>query len=62
LHTLKILCIGQAEHLSKGKYGNLLGDKTTINKKKIIDMYKTMGIEWVGATDLMKQIISKMDL
>lgn len=54
---LKILCIGQAEHLSRNKYGNLIGDKTTISKKKIIDMYKSMGIEWIGATDIIHQII-----
>jgi hypothetical protein len=59
---LKILCIGQAEHLSRNKYGNLFGDKTSINKQKIIDMYKSMGIEWIGATDLIQQIIANNSL
>ena len=59
---LKILCIGQAEHLSRNKYGNLFGDKTTISKKKIIDMYKSMGIEWIGATDIIQQIIANNSL
>jgi len=32
------------------------------NKQKIIDMYKSMGIEWIGATDLIQQIIANNSL
>ena len=55
---LKILCMGCAEKLSREHYGNLSGEKCTEKKNKFIDFYKEMGIEWVGATELIKEIIS----
>jgi hypothetical protein len=55
---LKILCIGCAEKLCREKYGNLCSVRTTAKKQKFIDFYKENGIEWVGATELIRQIVN----
>jgi hypothetical protein len=55
---LKILCMGRAEQLCREQYGNLIGDKTTEKKRRFIEFYKQNGIEWVGATELIEQIIA----
>lgn len=55
---LKILCIGCAEKLCREHYGNLLGDKTTEKKRRFIEFYRENGIEWLGATELIEQIIA----
>ena len=55
---LKILCIGCAEKLCREHYGNLDGDKSTEKKRRFIEFYKQNGIEWVGATELIEQIIA----
>ena len=59
---LKILCIGRAEELSRNHYGNLYGSKTTEKKKKFVEFYKENGIEWIGATELIKQIVTNNSL
>ncbi len=57
---LKIICLGNAERLSRENYGNLVGEKMNEEKKKIIDFYKNeLNIEYVGVTDLLKEIIVK---
>ena len=55
---LKILCIGCAEKVCREHYGNLDGDKSTEKKRRFIEFYKQNGIEWVGATELIEQIIA----
>lgn len=57
---LKIICLGNAERLSRENYGNLVGEKMNEEKKKIIDFYKNeLKIEYIGVTDLLKEIIVK---
>jgi hypothetical protein len=55
---LKILCIGCAEKLCREHYGNLHGDKTTEKQRRFIEFYRENGIEWLGATELIEQIIA----
>jgi hypothetical protein len=52
---LKILCIGRAEQISKESYGNIIGPKTTEKKRKFIEFYREMGIEWIGASELIQK-------
>ena len=54
---LKILCIGCAEKKSREQYGNIIGLKTTETKREFIEFYKSRGIEWVGFSDLIADII-----
>ena len=53
---LKIICIGGAEKVCREHYGNLLGEKTNITKKKFLDFYRENGIEYIGISDLLKNI------
>jgi hypothetical protein len=55
---LKILCMGCAEKLCREHYGNLEGDKSTEKKRRFVEFYRENGIEWVGATELIEQIIA----
>ena len=54
---LKILCIGCAEKLAREKYGVLSGKGLTASKQKIIDFWKSMQIEYVGATDWIEEVL-----
>ncbi len=57
---LKIVCLGNAEKLSRNNYGNLEGEKMTLEKKRIIDFYKDeLKIEYIGITQLLKDLINK---
>ena len=53
---LKIICIGGAEDICRYKYGNLPGPKCSIEKKRFLDFYKDSGIEYVGVTDILKEL------
>lgn len=53
---LKIICIGGAEDICRYKYGNLPGPKCSIEKKRLLDFYKDIGIEYVGVTDILKEL------
>ena len=53
---LKIICIGGAEDICRYKYGNLPGPKCSIEKKRFLDFYKASGIEYVGVTDILKEL------
>lgn len=55
---LKIVCIGGAELLCKNLYGNLPGEKCTPQKQKFIDFFRDNRIEFVAASDLLKQALS----
>lgn len=55
---LKILCMGGAEKICREQYGNLDGSKCSIQKRKFLDFYKGIGIEYIGATDILKQLIN----
>lgn len=54
---LKIICIGGAEKVCRENYGNLLGEKMSSQKKKILDCFHEIGIEYIGATDILKSLI-----
>lgn len=57
---LTIVCIGNAEILSRENYGNLPGSKMNQEKKNILDFYrKSFHIQYIGASQLLKQIINK---
>ncbi len=53
---LRILCMGGAERVCREQYGNLPGEKCTPQKKKILDCFKEIGIEFVAATDLLRTL------
>ena len=53
---LKIICIGGAENICRYKYGNLPGPNCSIEKKRFLDFYKDNGIEYVGVTDILKEL------
>lgn len=54
---LKILCMGGAERECREHYF-VLGEKCSRQKKKYLDFYRENGVEFIGATDLMKQFLS----
>lgn len=54
---LKILCMGGAEMLCREKYGNLPGSKCSLQKQIILECFKTLQIEFIGATDILKSLI-----
>lgn len=54
---LKIVCIGGAEKVCRESYGNLPGQKTTVNKNKILECFHEIGVEYVGATDILRSLI-----
>lgn len=51
---LKIMCVGGAEKMCREKYGNLPGVKCSVEKNKILDCFRAIGIEYIGATDILK--------
>ena len=55
---LKIFCVGGAEKKSRENYGNLSGEKCTDKKKEFIEFFKKNQIEYIGATDLLKLLIT----
>ena len=57
---LKILCIACAEKLSREKYGILPGPalSESLGKQKNIAFYKSNSIEYIGATDIIREILS----
>ena len=55
---LKILCMGGAEKVCRESYGNLPGPKCSAQKNKLLDSYRELGIEYVGASDMLTQLCS----
>jgi hypothetical protein len=49
--------MGGAEKVCREKYGNLPGDKYTPQKKKFVEFFKDNRIEYVAATDMLKNLI-----
>lgn len=54
---LKIICLGGSELICKENYGNLSGDKCTPQKKIFLEFFKLNGIEYIGATDILKHVM-----
>jgi hypothetical protein len=52
---LLIMCIGGAEKMCKENYGILCKNKDE-RASEFIDFYKSMGIEYIGITDILKTI------
>ena len=55
---LKIVCFGGAEKECREEYGNISDLKCTPQKKKFLDFFRENGIEYVGATDILKSLSS----
>lgn len=55
---LKILCMGGAERVCREQYGNLAGAKCSKQKKRFLDFFKENRIEYIGATDILKALVS----
>ena len=55
---LKILCMGGAEKMCRENYGNLPGKKFSPQKKAFLDFFKEKGIEYVGASDILRSLSS----
>lgn len=55
---LKILCMGGAEKVCREQYGNLPGAKCSTQKKKFLNFFKENSIEYIGATDILKELVS----
>jgi hypothetical protein len=53
---LVILCMGGAEKICREQYGNLDGAKCSTQKKRFLDFFKENGVEYLGATDLLKSL------
>ena len=53
---LKIVCMGGAEKVCREQYGNLAGPKCSPQKKKLLEFFKSMGIEYVAATDILIEV------
>ena len=51
--------MGGAEQLCREQYGNLAGDKGSPEKKIFIDFYKSQGSEYIGASDILRDIIAQ---
>ena len=56
--TLKIVCMGGAEKVCRESYGNLPGAKCTPQKKKFLDLFREMKIEYIGASDILRSLSS----
>jgi hypothetical protein len=55
---LKILCMGGAEKLSREKYGNLAGPCQTPQKKQMLDVFRSLNIEYIGYTDMLNEWVT----
>jgi len=51
---LKILCMGGAEKVCRESYGNLSGAKCSAQKRKFLDFFRENGIEYIGASDILR--------
>lgn len=59
---LKILCMGGAEKVCRESYGNLPGEKSSAQKQKILECFREIGIEYIGATDILKSLVVGISL
>lgn len=54
---LKIICMGGAEKVCRESYGNLPGKKCSAQKNKILECFREIGIEYIGATDILRSLL-----
>jgi len=57
---LKIVCIGGAEKVCRESYGNLPGIKCTPQKQKYLEFFKENNIEYIGATDILRELSNSL--
>ena len=55
---LKIVCMGGAEKICRESYGNLPGEKCSPQKKKFLDFFRENKIEYIGASDILRSLVS----
>lgn len=55
---LKIVCMGGAEKVCRESYGNLPGAKCSKQKIEFLDFFREKGIEYIGASDILKSLSS----
>lgn len=55
---LKILCMGGAERVCRESYGNLPGVKCSTQKELLLNTFREIGIEYIGASDILKSLSS----
>jgi hypothetical protein len=55
---ITVVCIGRAETLGREKYGILPSPALTELDQEFLDFYKKKGTTFIGATDLLKQLIA----
>lgn len=55
---LKILCMGGAEKKCREQYGNLPGSKCTPQKQRFLEFFRENGVEFVAATDMIREIVN----
>jgi hypothetical protein len=53
---LEIICVGGIEKMSKEKYGNLEGIMMNDRRRELIEIYKKMGIRYVGLSDIIDKL------
>jgi len=53
---LKIICMGGAEKVCREEYGNLPGNRCSAQKNKYLDFFHSEGVEYVGASDIIKSL------
>lgn len=54
---LLIVCMGGAEKVCRESYGNLPGMKCTPQKHKYLEFFKENNIEYIGATDILRELV-----
>ena len=54
---LKIVCMGGAEKVCRELYGNLPGPKCTPKKMRALEYHRKEGVEFVGATNILRSFI-----
>jgi hypothetical protein len=57
---LKIVCMGGAEKVCRESYGNLPGIKCTPQKQKYLEFFKENNIEYIGATDILRELSNSL--
>jgi hypothetical protein len=55
---LIIVCIGGAEKACREQYGNLAGTTCSPQKQRFLDFFKENKIEYMGATDILRSLLT----
>lgn len=44
--------------MCREQYGNLGENNCSVHKKRFLDFFKENGIEYIGATDILKELVN----